>query len=285
MARPSDWHNRESYDKLTAMINFLATTIIFLYAAMAGFMAVRAWRGESFASVKKPLFLVGGITLLLHAVLNAQIIIVPEGLNLGFFQVASTAAWFIALLGLGSSVKAPIENLLVPVYAIAALAVLSLALSPGSHRPATALAMGLGSHIIVSILAYSVFTIALCQALALGIQNHELKARHLGGLINALPPLQTMEQLLFKMLWIGITLLTMSIASGIIFLDDIFAQSQAHKTVFAIIAWIMFAVLLWGRYQLGWRGQIAIRWTIGGFVALMLAYFGSEFVLQIVLGR
>ena len=78
-------------------------------------------------------------------------------------------------------------------------------------------------------------------------------------------------------------LLTLSLVTGVIFVDDIFAQQLAHKTFFSILAWCIYAVLLWGRHQLGWRSQTAARWTFGGFVALMLAYFGSKFVLELLL--
>jgi ABC-type uncharacterized transport system permease subunit len=56
-------------------------------------------------------------------------------------------------------------------------------------------------------------------------------------------------------------------------------------TVSAAVAWLVFAVLLWGRWKFGWRGRTAIRWTLGGFAFLLLAYFGSKLVLELVLGR
>ncbi len=94
-----------------------------------------------------------------------------------------------------------------------------------------------------------------------------------------------MESLLFQMITAGFVLLGVALITGFIYLDDIFAQHQVHKTVLSITAWVIFAVLLWGRLQFGWRGRTAIRWTLGGFVFLMLAYFGSKLVLEIVLQR
>ena len=72
---------------------------------------------------------------------------------------------------------------------------------------------------------------------------------------------------------------------GVLFLEDIFAQHLVHKTVLSLTAWLVFAVLLWGRFQFGWRGRTAIRWTLSGFAVLLLAYFGSKFVLELVLMR
>ena len=94
-----------------------------------------------------------------------------------------------------------------------------------------------------------------------------------------------METMLFELLWAGVVLLTVAILSGFLFLDDIFAQHLVHKTVLTLIAWVIYSTLLWGRYQMGWRSQTAVRFTLGGFALLMLAFFGSKLVLELVLQR
>jgi ABC-type uncharacterized transport system permease subunit len=94
-----------------------------------------------------------------------------------------------------------------------------------------------------------------------------------------------MENLLFQLLGSGFALLTLSLGTGFIFLDNLFAQHLAHKTVLSILAWLVFAMVLAGRIRYGWRGQVAIRWTLGGFVSLMLAYFGSKMVMEWILKR
>src|SRR5690625_2145637 len=108
---------------------------------------------------------------------------------------------------------------------------------------------------------------------------------HHSGNVSLLLPFQTMETLLLDMLWAGVLLLTLFILSGFVFLDDMFAQHVAHKTVFSLAAWVIYVVLLWGRHRVGWRGYTAIRWTLAGFVLLMLAYFGSKLVLELILIR
>ena len=88
---------------------------------------------------------------------------------------------------------------------------------------------------------------------------------------------------MFELVWAGFILLSLSIATGFIFIDDFMAQKLSHKTFFSIASWVIYAVLLWGRTALGWRGMQAVKWTLGGFSALMLAYFGSKLVLEVIL--
>jgi len=126
-------------------------------------------------------------------------------------------------------------------------------------------------------------SLAMFQALLLSLQDHQLKHKHPSGLIRNFPPLQTMESLLFGFLWAGWVVLSLSLLSGWLFFEDLFAQHLVHKTVLSCIAWVVFAVLLWGRHQLGWRGHKAIRWTLAGFCLLMLAYFGSKLVREFIL--
>ena len=94
-----------------------------------------------------------------------------------------------------------------------------------------------------------------------------------------------MEDLLFKLIPAGFALLTVSLLSGIVFIDDIFAQHLVHKTILSILAWLIFGVLLWGRWRYGWRGSLAVRLTLVGIVLLMLSYFGSKLVLEVILGK
>ena len=86
---------------------------------------------------------------------------------------------------------------------------------------------------------------------------------------------------------LGLGLLTLTVASGVLFSEQLFHQPLrlTHKNVFAILSWLTFGSLLVGRYIYGWRGRIAIRWTLSGFVILLLAYIGSKFVLEILLHR
>jgi ABC-type uncharacterized transport system permease subunit len=138
---------------------------------------------------------------------------------------------------------------------------------------------------MMSVLAYSLLSIAAVQSVLLAIQDKHLREKRPGGFIRSLPPLQTMETLLFQLIGLGLTILTLSLISGVIYLDDMFAQHLVHKTILSMTAWVVFATLLWGRWKFGWRGRTAIRWTLTGFVVLLLAYMGSKWVTEIMLGR
>ena len=230
----------------------------------------------------------GGIALgimgvMLHTLVLSQTIITENGLNLGIFNAASLAAWIIVLALMLSSITKPVENLGIVLLPIAAVALILELAYPSSHLFDPASPWGLRVHAVVSLMAYSLFTMAAVQAGLLAIQDRHLRNRHPGGFVRALPPLQTMESLLFEMITIGFILLSIGLLSGFMFLENMFAQHLVHKTVLSIISWLVFGILLWGRFRFGWRGRTAIRWTLSGFLVLALAYFGSKFVMELVL--
>jgi ABC-type uncharacterized transport system permease subunit len=138
---------------------------------------------------------------------------------------------------------------------------------------------------MLSLLAYSLLAIAALQALALALEDRLLRQRRPLRMMRILPPLQTLEFSMFQIIAFGFFLLSLGLISGLMFLKDMFAQHLVHKTVLSIIAWLVFAILLWGRYRFGWRGRTAIRYTLSGFGSLMLAYFGSKLVLELILHR
>jgi len=204
-------------------------------------------------------------------------------LDLGLFRVAALVTLTMVVLILASSFNRPLDNLFVVLFPAAALS-LTLALVFDTHYlPPESLGAGFAAHVLLAVLAYAVLCVAACQSLLVGWQEGQLRSRQRLALLASLPPLQTMEHLLFELLWTGLVLLTLAIASGFLFLDDMFAQRVAHHTVLSIVSWVVFAILLAGRWRLGWRGRTAIRWTLAGFTMLMLAYFGSKLVIEVIL--
>lgn len=223
--------------------------------------------------------------LLLHAGLLYQSLHTGSGINLGFFNSASLISWVVALLLLLSLRSKSLESLVLVFFPLAALAVLASWLFPGARVIGEHLGLGVRLHIVTSLFAYSLLLLAALQAVFLALQEHRLRHKRPGLVMRRLPPLQVMEQILFQMLGGGFLLLTFSLLSGVLFLEDIFAQHLVHKTFLSLTAWGIFALLLWGRWRYGWRGRTAVRWTLLGFSVLMLAYFGSKLVLELILGR
>lgn len=219
----------------------------------------------------------------LHAITSAQQTFVSGGFDFSLMRVSSIVFLTINLIVLLSSIQRPVFSLLLPLQPLAALVVgVSLVLD-SSMEPWSTLPPAMGFHVIVSILAYSLLTLSVFQALLVGFQNLQLHHRHPGGLVRILPPLQTMEALLFEILWAGFLLLTISLLSGFLYHEDFLGRNVLHKAVFSMIGWVVYAILLWGHHTRGWRGMIAIRWTVGGFTALALAYWGTKLVIEYIL--
>jgi ABC-type uncharacterized transport system permease subunit len=225
------------------------------------------------------------LAALLHSSYIMLVFQQQNGFNFSFFNVAGLVAIFIVLIVLLASIDKPLEKLGIAIFPLAAIMLGLDIFFPDKTHHLTADNWQMNLHILSSILAFSLLNIAALQAILLAIQDQQLRSHHPKRLILALPPLQAMETLLFQMIGVGLFFLTASLLSGFIFIEDLFAQHLLHKTVLAIIAWIIFTALLLGRLRFGWRGKTAIQWTIVGFVLLLLAYFGSKLVLELILKR
>jgi ABC-type uncharacterized transport system permease subunit len=265
----------------------LPPSLLFSLAAAALYAAATLYQGTRLRQGKKAdkwlLCLIGTLAVACQASALFGQLVRPIGLGLDFFSAASLIAVAVIIVTMLACIRIPVEILLILLFPLGLLTTLMAQFAPtGTLQPIIG-EQGLIGHILLSILAYGMFTIAVFQALLLLLQNHQLKNKHPSGLIRNFPPLQTMESLLFGFLWAGWTLLSMSLISGWLFVENLFAQHLVHKTLLACVAWVVFSVLLWGRTRLGWRGHKAIRWTLAGFCLLMLAYFGSKLVREFIL--
>jgi len=263
----------------------LAPLAILLYLASAALLILRLSRGVQDLASKTGIIALGFGAFILHAGILQQHLLIQNGINLGFFDASSLIGWLIAGLLLLAAIRRPVENLGIVLLPLAAATIIMERLFSSHHVVQILGSWQLQVHILLSVLAYSVLTIAMVQAVLLAVQDRQLRNRQPGGFVAALPPLATMEALLFQMIGLGFALLTLSLVTGVLFLEDIFAQHLVHKTVLSIVAWVVFAILVQGRWRFGWRGRTAIRWTLGGFIVLMLAYFGTKLVLELLLGR
>lgn len=225
------------------------------------------------------------VPLTLHAFLLYSELFAPSELRFGFAQALSTMLWLAVLIYWFESLFFGLEGMQPPVLALAALAAPLPALFPG-RAIALAASFEFKVHLVMAMLAYSLFTIAILHAVLMAVAERRLHRKERGAL-GALPPLLTLERLLFRMITVAFVLLTLTLATGIAFSETLFGRPLRfdHKTLFALLSWATFALLLAGRYFYGWRGRTALRWTLSGFVLLLLAYVGSRFVLEVLLGR
>lgn len=231
-------------------------------------------------------FVLAAGAIVLHAALLYADLFQGQ-LNLGITNAASLVAWAVALLFLLAVLAQPIESLGSVILPVAAATILVEWLWPSRHLTLPGATPIQAAHIVVSLIAYSLLSIAVVQSLVLGLQERALHRRQTGGVLRNLPPLETMELLLFRMITVGFVLLTLTLISGIFFSEQLFDRPLrfTHHIVLSIIAWAVFGTLLFGRSMYGWRGRTAVRWTLAGFILLVLGYFGSKFVLEVLLHR
>ncbi|WP_295454930.1 cytochrome c biogenesis protein CcsA [uncultured Thiodictyon sp.] len=264
----------------------LAVTAILFYLSATGAIGLRLFRSTDVWVPKRDLALsLGFAGLVLHTWLLWDSIFSHTGLNLLFFNALALTTWTVIALLMVSSLTKPVENLGLILLPLAALSIGLEARFGEVAFMSPAAGWDLKVHVLLSMLAYSLLTLGAVQAVLLAIQDHHLRSRQPGGFVRGLPPLQTMESLLFEMIAAGFVLLTFALLSGFAFLQNMFAQHLVHKTVLSTLAWLVFGGLLLGRFRYGWRGRTAIIWTLSGFVILILAYFGSKAVLELMLHR
>lgn len=222
------------------------------------------------------------LATLLQAILLNGLVYQSEGLNLNFFVAFSLVGWLISIQILLGAYFMRIESLGVAIFPISGIA--SIFASMGF--PVHLISVGestIQGHILISIVAYALITLGAFQAGLLAYQDHALRTHQPGGLIRFLPPLYHMESFLFICLGFGFACLSVSLVSGFLYLEDIFAQQLVHKTALSIVAWFILGILMFGRIKFGWRGRKAIRWTLTAFAFLMLAFFGTKLVIEFIL--
>ncbi len=225
------------------------------------------------------------LAVLFHFGYTFSLFIQQKNLNFSFFNIASIISSLVVLLLLLATLNKSVEKLGLVIFPLASISLLMTLLAPAEKHVLLINSWQMNLHILSSIIAFSLLNIAALQAILLAIQEKQLRKHPPKRLVQNLPPMQTMESLLFQMIATGILFLTISLMTGFIFIEDLFAQHLAHKTILAIVAWITFSCLLIGKTKYGWRGQTAVKWTLSGFTLLLLAYFGSKFVLELILHR
>ncbi|MEW5249717.1 cytochrome C assembly family protein [Microbulbifer sp. 2201CG32-9] len=265
------------------MATFAHWTAIALYLATAAVAALSLKPHIRPNKVLLLALLAGAVAL--HGCSLVTTLADPSGYRFDLLAMLSLVAWTVNLLILILAIRNPLQLLILVLAPVGALTEFVSGHPWGAAAVRHQLSAGLAVHALLSICAYSLLTIATLQAIYLHYVNQQLHNHNPGLITRRLPPLQTMESLLFGLITFGQLLLTASLVTGFLFVDDLFAQHLVHKTALSILAWLLYSILLWGHWRLGWRGNTAVRWALSAFAALLLAYFGSKLVLEVILQR
>ena len=257
-----------------------AIILLFIYAA-AAILLLRSMANRRLAPVAVVLALVA---ILVHSAAIMHMVRAAGPLSIGLLEAISMLAWTLAVLAILISFEK--HNRVLSGILLLCAGAGSLATST-SHGYAEATAPGweLTAHILLSMGAAALLFAAAVTAILSVVVDQRLRSRRIADLPRYLPPLEELEKVMFRLIGTGLILLTLALFTGFVFVHDLFAQHLAHKTILSLVAWTLFAVLLVGRIRYGWRGRVALYSTLAGFLILALAYFGSKFVLEYLLGR
>ncbi len=265
----------------------LSAIVLACYLASAAWLASSVYRAERTAARGQRVagLAFGAIAIVTHAILLWRSLLANTHEALSISETASIIGWLMALIAFVLSWRRPrFAGIGAVLLAIAGI------VAATTDESARTFAMKehnweLTAHIILSTTAYALLTIAAAMVVALMLLDRRLRRRQPLGWLAILPSVEALEAATFQALGAGFAVLTLALFSGFIFVDNMFAQDLSRKTILSCLAWIVFAILLFGRWRFGWRGRTAARWTLSGFSLLVLAYFGSRIVLESILGR
>jgi ABC-type uncharacterized transport system permease subunit len=258
--------------------------VIILYLAAVAASMHAARRGGGPAAWREPALYLAGAAWIAHAL---WLIATVRPLGLVAMGLADSASLMGLIIGAGGLLALGSRRYRVVAAIVLGLAAL-LAAGTGSLPEQLEISTPgwpLATHVVLAMGAAGMFSIAAVLVVLLAAQDAQLRSQRPANWLASLPPVESLEGALFTVIGTGMAALTMAILAGLLFVTDLFQQHLAHKAILALTAWLIFAILLVGRWRFGWRGRKARAYTIGGFAVLTLAYFGSKFVLEILLGR
>ncbi len=257
--------------------------IVALLYAIAGYLCYPRSGGSAARDARWVQWLVPAVVAL-HAVTTLRAVVTPDGLDLSFPHALSLVAGLAALVAWTSGLIRALPAVGAAVLPVTALAALTPVLMGGSHLFPYGEAPWATAHIAIALTAYAIFIVAAAQALVLTQIERRLHSG-LGTVDGAMPPpLLTLEGWLFRLIAVGFLLLTLTLASGLFFSEELFGAPFRfnQKNLFSVAAWLVFGTLLVGRWRNGWRGRRALKWILGGTVLLLCAYIGNKLVLELL---
>ena len=258
----------------------VAITLFLLYIASAWVM-LRSVANPRLSPVAWALVLAA---IFAHSDAIVHMMRVADPISIGLLEALSLLAWTLAVLAAVISIE-PRNRILGAILLASAAGGAACTGSGGDYAEENRPGWALTAHILLSMGDAALLFAAAVTALLLVFLDRRLRKRRLADLPSELPPLDALERVMFRLIGAGFALLTLALLTGFVFVTNLLDQHLIHKTVLSLVAWVLFGVLLIGRGRYGWRGRSAVRWTLSGFAALALAYFGTKFVLETILGR
>ena len=260
------------------------SVVILLYLAAVAAAVHSARRPADRSALREPAPYLAAAALLAHGLWLAAVLRPLGDVSLGLTDSASLMGLVIGAGGLAALFSPGYRFVAAVVLGLAALLAAGTGSLPQTQEIAAA-GWPLAVHVLLALGSAGMFAVAAVLVLLLSLQDRQLRSKRPASWLATLPPVESLETAMFAAIGTGMAALTVAILAGLLFVTDLFQQHLVHKTTLALAAWLIFAVLLIGRWRFGWRGRKAAAYTIAGFVVLALAYFGSKFVLEILLGR
>ena len=267
-----------TYVRYLALLNFIATLIVAAAFSLGWTRLVIALR-EDLAINSRTQMLAGLCGGGVHLLLTLSRMQTHPGLDFSLVNAISLISAVTVLAVALSSQRFAIQSLQLILMPIAFAALLGAQLLESSSEPLI-LTTGMATHILLSMVAYGIFTIAALLAMLLGYSENRLRHHRLTALVKHSPPIEAIESLLFELVTLGSVLLALAVVSGLFFVEDLLAQHLIHKTVLSLLALVIYSFIAAGHWMKGWRGRSAVRWIAGAYVSLSLAYLGSKLVLE-----
>ncbi len=264
---------------------------ILLHPVVALLYAVTAWlcypRARQKPAAARLVDALVALALLLHAIGIGRAIVTPTGIDLSLAHVLSLVAGLAVLVAWTTGLIRALPAVGAVVLPVAAVAAAIPAFYANPYRLPYANVPWTSIHIAIALSAYAILIVAAAEALVLTGIERRLHRGLPGPGATTSPPLLTLERWLFLLIGLGYVLLTLTLASGIFYSEELFATPARfnYKNVFSVAAWITYSALLFGRWRYGWRGRRALKWILAGTLLLLLAYVGSKFVLEVMLHR
>lgn len=262
---------------LTAGLSILAA-ILYLASAWTQILSLES--GET--GQHRQTALLGISAIIAHSVATYLPATAGES-SLGFYRVASLMCLSMGVISIATLLVRPLHTLLIVLFPLAAFTILVATFAPDTARPMSDLPRGILSHVSASIISFAVLALAVLQGLLVTLQSRQLRRLKAKGLFRKLPPLEAATLLFFELTATGFLILTLSIATGAIFIEDLFGQHLVHKTVLTLLAWGLYFVLLTQYLRMGWRVQSAIVVNLIAFGLLVMGFFGSKLVLELLI--